>query len=249
VTTDVLPLSRLTSGADLPTRLANDLRARLVRHEWRTGERMPTEAELVAGYGVSRATVREAMKSLEGEGLVVTRQGRGSFVAPHSLIRAGMQDLKSITATIAEMGHEPGMEYHHRVVRASTREDQEMFDLAPGDLVVDIRRRIIADGVTVAYSYDVLPRWVFPASFEPEELTGSVFGHLAAHGGPVPDRAVAQVHAVQSAEVAWDQELDEHHLFVLLDQLQFDRDGRPFMHTRSYFIEGRFSFTVIRKAR
>lgn len=249
MTTGLVPVIRLTSGTDLPTRLANDLRGRLVRHEWQVGERLPTEAELVAGYGVSRATVREAMKSLEGEGLVITRQGRGSFVAERSAIRAGMQDLKSITATIAEMGHEPGMQYHHRVVRLATPGDQEMFGLAQGDLVVDIRRRIIADGVTVAYSYDVLPRWVFPADFQPEHLTGSVFGHLAATGGPIPDRAVAQVHAVQSSDVAWDRALDEDHLFVLLDQLQYDREDRPFMHTRSYFIEGRFNFTVIRQAR
>lgn len=249
MTTELTTVSRLTSGTDLPTRLAHDLRARLARHEWDAGERMPTEAELVAGYGVSRATVREAMKSLESEGLVVTRQGRGSFVADRSLIRAGMQDLKSITATIAEMGHEPGMQYHHRVIRVATAADQEMFDLADGDLVVDIRRRILADGITVAYSYDVLPRWVFAADFTPDQLTGSVFGHLAATGGPIPERAVAQVHAVQSADVAWDHALEDDHLFILLDQLQFDREDRPFMHTRSYFVEGRFNFTVLRKAR
>ena len=249
MSTGLVGVNRLTSGTDLPTRLANELRGRLVRHEWQVGERLPTEADLVAGYGVSRATVREAMKSLEGEGLVITRQGRGSFVAERSSIRAGMQDLKSITATIAEMGHEPGMEYHHRVVRAATEGDQEMFSLNDGDLVLDIRRRIIADGITVAYSYDVLPRWVFPLAFEPEDLTGSVFGHLAATGGPIPDRAVAQVHAVQSADVAWDRALDEDHLFILLDQLQYDRKDRPFMHTRSYFVEGRFNFTVLRKAR
>ncbi len=242
-------VSRLTSGTDLPTRLAHELRTRLLRHEWGAGERMPTEAELVAGYGVSRATVRQAMKALEGEGLVVTHQGRGSFVAARPPIRAGMQDLKSITATIAEMGHEPGMQYHHRVIRPASPDDQQMFDLAPGDTVVDIRRRILADGVTVAYSYDVLPRWVFPPAFTPEDLTGSVFGHLAATGGPIPDRAVARVHAVQSADVTWDRELDDDHLFILLDQLQFDREDRPFMHTRSYFVEGRFNFTVLRRAR
>jgi GntR family transcriptional regulator len=244
-----LTTTRLTTGTDLPTRLSNDLRDRLDRHEWHAGEQLPTESALVAYYGVSRATVRQALKSLESDGLIVTRQGRGSFVSEHSMIRVGMQELKSITATIAQMGHKPGMQYHHRVIRKATDDDIAMFQLEAGAEVVDIRRRILADGIVVAYSYDVLPRWVFPDDFAPSDLTGSVFGTLAEADGPIPDWGLAQVHAVQSAEIAWDDKSGKEQLFVLLDQLQYDRNGRPFMHTRSYFVEGRFNFTVIRTTR
>jgi GntR family transcriptional regulator len=242
-------VTRLTTGSDLPTRLAHDLRDRLNREEWRTGDKLPTESELCTQYGVSRATVRQALRTLGNDGLIVIRQGVGSFVSDNSVIRAGMQELKSITSTIAEMGHVPGMEYHHRVIRVASEGDIEMFKLEPGDEVVDIRRRILADDIVVAYSYDVLPRWVFPADFKPEDLTGSVFGTLAATGGPVPDWGLAHVHAVLSNEVAWDDEDGKDQLFVLLDQLQYDTNNRPFMHTRSYFVEGRFNFTVVRNTR
>jgi GntR family transcriptional regulator len=240
---------RLTSGEALPTRLSNDLRDRLDRQEWAPGEQLPTEAVLVETYGVSRTTVRQALKTLETQGLIIRRQGLGSFAVDRSMIRVGMEELKSITSTIAEMGHRPGMQYHHRLVRAATPEDLEMFELEEGAEVVDIRRRILADDVTVAYSYDVLPRWVFPPEFRTRDLKGSVFALLAATNGPVPDRAVAQVHAVSDPDVAWDRNLDEDHLFVLLDQLQYDRENRPFMWTRSYFIEGRFNFSVARTTR
>lgn len=244
-----LSSTRLTTGTDLPTRLATDLRARLGRHEWHAGEQLPTESALVAYYGVSRATVRQALKRLEADGLIATHQGRGSFVAENALIRTGMQELKSITSTIAEMGHRPGMEYHHRVIRKASDADVEMFQLETGDEVVEIQRRILADDTVVAYSYDVLPRWVFPSDFRPKDLTGSVFATLAGNGGPVPDWGRASVHAVVSSEVAWDDDSGRDQVFVLLDQLQFDREGRPFMHTRSYFIEGRFNFTVVRTTR
>ena len=247
--TSAVTTTRLTTGTDLPTRLSIDLRERLSRHEWHAGEQLPTESALVSYYGVSRATVRQALKSLESDGLILTRQGRGSFVSEHSMIRVGMQELKSITATIEQMGHKPGMQYHHRVIRKATDDDLEMFQLEAGDEVVDIRRRILADDVVVAYSYDVLPRWVFPADFSPRDLTGSVFGTLADTGGPIPDWGTAQVHAVLSSDVAWDDKSGKDQLFVLLDQLQYDRNGRPFMHTRSYFVEGRFNFTVIRTTR
>ena len=238
--------SRLGARSSLPTRLANDLRDRLAAMEWQPGDRLPTEADLVENYGTSRTTVRQALKMLESRGLIFTRQGKGSFVADGSLIRAGMQELKSITSTIAEMGHKPGMDYHHRVLRPATSAEQDMFDVPEDSEVLDIQRRILADGITVAYSYDVLPRWVFPKDFSPKDLTGSVFAFLDTHHGPVPVRADAWVHAIQDPAISWDGELEDHELFLLLDQLHYDKANRPFMYTRGYFIEGRFNFMVLR---
>lgn len=237
---------RLADRKALPTRLADDLRDRLAKHEWRQGDQLPTEAELVGAYGVSRATVRQALKTMENQGLITTRAGRGSFVASDSMIRAGMQELTSITSTIAEMGHVPKMIYHHRLLRPATPDEREIFDLPQAAEVLDIQRKILADNITVCYSYDVLPRWAFPERFRPDQLTGSVFAFLAANGGPTPIRALAKVHAVAHPEVAWDEHLAEDQLFVLLDQLHYDQRARPFMHTTGYFIEGRFNFTVVR---
>lgn len=237
---------RIGNRKPLPTQMADDLRSRLAKREWRQGDQLPTEADLVNEYGVSRASVRQALKTLENQGLIITKRGRGSFVADDAMIRAGMQELTSITSTIAEMGHVPGMIYHHRTIRTARATEREMFDLAPSDEVLDIQRKLLADNITVAYSYDVLPRWAFPENFEPEQLTGSVFAFLAAHNGPTPLRALARVHAVAHPRVAWDEAFTDDQLFVLLDQLHFDQQARPFMHTTSYFVEGRFNFTVVR---
>jgi GntR family transcriptional repressor for pyruvate dehydrogenase complex len=49
-----------------------------------SGERLPTEQELIGQFNVSRTVIREAMASLRSEGLVVSRQGSGVFVADHS---------------------------------------------------------------------------------------------------------------------------------------------------------------------
>jgi len=53
---------------------------------------------------------------------------------------------------------------------------------------------------TVAYSYGVLPRWVLPATFRVSGLSGSVLALLAATNGPVPGRAVSEVHALHSRD-------------------------------------------------
>ncbi len=237
---------RLGNPRTLPKQLADELRKRLVNREWLQGDRLPTEAQLVERYGVSRATVREALKTLENQGLIITRRGRGSFAAGEGMIRAGMQELTSITSTIAQMGLKPAMIYHHRLIRPATEKEGQRFELTAPSEVLDIQRKILADDVTVAYSHDVLPRWVLPQNFTPDQLTGSVFAFLAQNAGPKPLRALAKVHAVARTPVAWDEDFDDDQLFLLLDQLHYDEHSRPFMHTTSYFVEGRFNFTVVR---
>ncbi|MGN6089552.1 MAG: GntR family transcriptional regulator [Actinomycetales bacterium] len=232
--------------ASLPQQVAESLRERIRNKEWAPGDRLPTEAELVASYGVSRATVRQSIKDLENEGLVVVRHGRGTFLAERQGIHAGMQELASISSTIAEMGFRPSMKYRRRRLRQATTDELAEFGLEPHSEVLDIQRKILADDQTVAFSYDVLPRWAFPEEFKPSQLTGSVFGFLAEHAGPRPTRAVAEVHAVRSDDIGWDDEAGPDQLYVLLDQMQFDQFGRPFMHSKSFFLEGRFNFTVMR---
>jgi len=232
----------------LPEVVAGELKARIRAGEWAAGAMLPTEADLVAEYGVSRSTVRTAVKSLESQGLLSIQHGRGTFLADRSTIRTGMQELRSITSTISDTGCQPSMVYHHRRLRRARPDERERFELGSHDDVLDIQRRILADGTTVAYSYDSLPRWVLPDRFRARDLEGSVFAFLASNGGPDPVRAVSEVHAVDGPDVGWGDELGAHRLFVLLDQVHFDRANRPVMHSRSYFIEGRFTFTVIRTA-
>jgi DNA-binding GntR family transcriptional regulator len=64
----------------LTVQLANVLRARIVSGELAKGQSLPSEKTLQQEHGVSRGTVREAVKALQAEGLVITIQGRGTFV-------------------------------------------------------------------------------------------------------------------------------------------------------------------------
>ncbi len=238
-------MQSIGAATSLPQQLADALRVRIRAQEWAVGAQLPTEAELVSQYGVSRATVRQGIKQLEGQGRVVVHRGRGTFLADRTGINAGMQELASISATITNMGFKSSMRYRRRIIRTASDAELRQFELPAGAEVLDIQRKILADNQTVAFSYDILPRWTFPPDFRPAQLRGSVFGFLAEHGGLRPTRAVAEVHAVRSDSIGWD-DANQHQLYILLDQLQFDEQGRPFMHSRSFFLEGKFNFTVIR---
>ena len=66
--------------ASLAQRVVAGLKERILAGDLRPGEKLPSEAELVEEYAVSRTVVREAVTRLRAEGLVETFQGRGSFV-------------------------------------------------------------------------------------------------------------------------------------------------------------------------
>ena len=62
--------------------LASILRDRIAAGEFRPGDVLPSEKDLVQEHGLARETVRRAVKVLRDEGLVVTIPGRGAFVPP-----------------------------------------------------------------------------------------------------------------------------------------------------------------------
>lgn len=75
--------------------LANELRTSIVRGKLAEGTPFLSESEIIEQSGVSRATVREALRLLETEGLIVSKRG------PRGGLRVGKPDLQSIVRTIA----------------------------------------------------------------------------------------------------------------------------------------------------
>jgi GntR family transcriptional regulator, transcriptional repressor for pyruvate dehydrogenase complex len=96
----VLPPRNLTR--EIAERIAGEITgARL-----QPGARLPTEQEMVTAMGVSRTVIREAVAALRAEGLVVTRQGAGAFVAPdveRRPFRLALDGLPSIAEVLEVM--------------------------------------------------------------------------------------------------------------------------------------------------
>ena len=117
------PMSRT---AQLVHHLGTDIRA----GRYKPTERLPTEQELMARFDVSRTVVREAVAGLKAEGLVVTRQGSGAFVAQNPTgkpFRIVQDDLKSITEVLNVLQLRLAVEIEAAGAAALER-DQGMLD-------------------------------------------------------------------------------------------------------------------------
>lgn len=230
----------------LVERVSRSLREAIDGSEILPGDRLPTETQLAAQYEVSRPTVRAALRELESHGLVRTQHGVGSFVAERPHILTGLERLDSITESIRATGRVPGMEYKSRTIRPLLPEEAVKLDLPPDALALEIRRSILADGEVVAYSYDLMPVGVFPDGEDPLSLTGSLFAYLREERGLIPHHAIAEIHAVTSAHIGWGAPGSHGDLYVLLAQVHYDAAARPLLFSRTYFIEGKYSFTILR---
>ena len=86
--------------------IAQQLRELIGRGQWGPGSRIPTEPELSAQFDVSRITIRQAIDHLVREGLVLRRQGKGTFVKGPT-VRHDLLELRGIFDEMVEQGLNP----------------------------------------------------------------------------------------------------------------------------------------------
>jgi GntR family histidine utilization transcriptional repressor len=87
------------------------LKDQLARGRWRPGALMPSEAELVAQFGVSRMTVNRALRELQAEGLVERVQGVGTFAAQLHRVSSTLT-IRDLHSEIVARGHRHHAEVH-----------------------------------------------------------------------------------------------------------------------------------------
>jgi GntR family transcriptional regulator len=235
-----------SSAGSLGDQVRDHLRKRILNHEWQAGAKIPGEFDLAAQYKVARVTIRTALRSLETQGLIDIRHGSGAYIADFGdTVRAGLQELRSITQTIREMGHKTGMTTRVSEVRKATKEEALDLQIPIDSDVLHIERAITADDEVVAFSYDTFNIAEISPSVIKKISTGSAFSALdSIRKHPV--RARAEIHAISSSEIGWGRSRPRSGLYLLLRQVHYLRDGKPIFTGDTYFVEGKFQFIIHR---
>ena len=180
-------------GGPRYTQLRSRLREAIRNGLLAPGASLPPEREIAEITGLSRVTVRKAMQDLVDEGLILQRQGSGSFVREATAkVEQSLLNLTSFTEDMAQRGMQTSSVWLERgIVRGSPREI-EVLELEPGASVARIYRLRAADGRPLALERATLPLDILP---NPLEVETSLYAILARNGHR-PVRAVQRFTAL-----------------------------------------------------
>ncbi|MFF7984759.1 GntR family transcriptional regulator [Streptomyces sp. NPDC007901] len=177
-----------TSDRAVFRQIADQLREAIDRGRFREGEKLPSEAELVEHYGVSRMTVRNSFSVLTGEGLVHAEHGKGVFVRPRPPVRRLASDRfarrhreQGKSAFIVEADAAGS---HPQVDSLEVKEEKASQDVSTrlGSVrrVLARRRRYLLDGRPVEFATSYLPLDIARGTqiAEPNPGPGGIYARL-----------------------------------------------------------------------
>jgi GntR family histidine utilization transcriptional repressor len=146
-----LSMSLARGGALGPIhqRIFNDIEARIISGDWRPGDRIPNEHDLVEQYQCSRMTVSKALSILVERGLIVRKRRAGSFVASPQIDRTVM-DIQDISTEAALAGYEHRYEILARSIDTLGSAEAGQLRAPAGAEVLRIQCLHIVDGKPIA---------------------------------------------------------------------------------------------------
>lgn len=226
-----------------------ELRQAIARGTFRPGAQLPTEAELCQMLGVSRTVVREALRVLEENGLVIRRHGVGTFVRDHPILK-NLNFNFGITEMIESAGLLPGTS--HLAIRSESADEEmsEQLRVASGAPLVTVERVRTADGRPVVYSLDTLPESLLKrAEIDPQLfLTQSIYNILQTSLGQVIEYGIARLWPVTAPDFVTEKlALPQGALTFYIVQTDYSPDDEPLVYSREYHLPDAFDFIVWRR--
>ena len=240
-------MAELSNHHSLSQRLHESLHKVITTTE--TGARLPSEPNLARRLGVSRATLREAMRTFETQGLIQRRQGVGTFVVrPAHVIESGLEVLESVESLAKRIGLQVAMgdlKFEHR---PATKDEADILQLSANASVICLSRVIRAEDRPVAYFVDTVPDNVLSEEAVRAGFRGSVLELFLELGEPRLVNSRCEISAVAAdRDIARALNIQRGDALLRFISHLYAVDGRVVDYSLSYFLPGYFSFHVVRE--
>lgn len=211
------------------------------------GAKLANENELADRFGVSRATVRDAVRGLMDAGYLARRHGSGTYVTSAPRTRHPLETTVSYTAMIREAGHKPAETILSKGVRPPAEAERDLLGLANGESVIEVERIRLAGRRPVIYSLDRIPVGML-GDYSDEALDSSLYALLQDAGHQVAHASAQLIPTVANAKLARLLVVKRGTPLLHIDQVDFDQRGRPVMLSHEWHVADAFELIVNRRA-
>ena len=213
------------------------------------GDRLPTEPELAKQLRVSRSTLREAMRSFETQGLLIRKQGSGTYRADSTnVFETGLEVLDSLETLAGRLGLDVSM---GELLVEQIPADEEMartMSTEKESPLVNVSRVITVKNQPVAFLRDILPLDVITSKDIEEGFNGSVLDLLIHRADPMPEQSSTEIKVIPAPrDVARALDIQRGEALLMFEADLVDKSGRVIDHSFSWFLPGYFHFHVNRK--
>jgi GntR family transcriptional regulator len=164
------------------------LRSMIEKGEWPAGSQIPNEDRLSAMLGISRITLRHALRNLEEAGLLRREHGRGTFVRSATMV-AGARGLTSFTSEMQSLGMTVGTRVLSADVIPATDQIADAIEMRSGEPVLRLRRLRLGNDMPIGIQTAHLPLALVPGLEQDAVHVSSLYETLKARYGIVPTKA------------------------------------------------------------
>jgi GntR family transcriptional regulator len=231
----------LEASSNLPLyqQLQRALREAIDRRILDANDALPAERDLAEEFGVSRITVRKAIDGLVNEGLLMRRQGSGTFV--RGRFEKNFSLLTSFSEDMRARGRTPRSEWLKRASGTVTPEEALTLRSSPGTPVYRFNRLRFADDAPMSVEYATIVAACLPSL---EAVEDSLYQALE-QAGNRPVRALQRLRAVlltrEQAELLRAKPGDAG---LLVERLGFLQNGRAIEFSQSYYRGDTYDFVA-----
>lgn len=214
--------------------ISKNIREMMNKSLLKPGDKLPSEVELAQKFGVSRPTLREAIKLLQKEGVLITKNGVGTYVAnnPALILKNFLNDLVSIGDLITNAGLKD-TESHLKIYKAVPEEEWKEKLHIKNENVLIIERLRVAGEKGVSYTYHIFPESISRDYFN-EGFSGSLLHFLKEKMGIEIRYAISEVCAVGNNYRDLKAKTYLGEKIIFLKQLHFDTKDTPVFYSLDY---------------
>ena len=212
--------------------------------EWTSGSQIPNEDRLCDMLGISRITVRHALRNLEEAGLLRREHGRGTFVRSATVI-AGVRGLTSFTDEMKTLALAAGTRLLGADRLPADEEMADALEITIGDPVVRLRRLRLGNGMPIGIQTSHLPEARVPGLYADAANIQSLYGWLKEHCdiAPVKAKEVYRVGRVADHDAELIGQLAGTPAFEV-ERIAYDMRG-PFEYTLSTMRADRYEIRSV----